>query len=301
MSGGGWGNKPADEDTDIKPQVFTDADAQGWLDEKKPEASTVCMAFYGWDGVCKTGVAIDCYAKDDQGVPLHPEKKIVVLDLDGSADPIRIAFHSLHPNISVVDPMTMGPSNEIDYVTSYNKILKMVTYLLKNEKELQLHAVILDGMDTLLKTCEYVMRFEDLKTDPDTQIKDSWQWSRRNRRHDTILYNIRRLKCAKFFTTHYKELKEWKSEPGQSTRKLTTRELIPDWGKATPGVMYQKVLLRRSLVEGVTTFEAVVEKAKGKLELEGKTYTIATVVNSVTSWKGLREFYRELGLIKDGV
>jgi len=298
----GWGNKPTDDDAETKPQQFTDKDVEGWLSEKKPEASIICMAFYGVDGVCKTGVAMDCYAKAKDGTPLEPEKKIIVLDLDGSADPIRMAFHSLHPGIIVVDPMVIGPNKEIDYVTSYNKLLSTVKYLVQHEKEMNLHAIILDGLDTLLKTCEYVMRFEDLKMDPDTQMKDSWQWARRNRRYNTVILNLRRMKCAKFFTTHFKELKEWKAEQqgGQSRRVLSTREMVPDWEKGTPGIMYQKVLLQKVVVEGVTNFEAVMEKSKGNLGLEGKRFTVATVREGFIEWYGLNELYRILGLIKNG-
>jgi hypothetical protein len=297
----GWGKEVTDEDKEAKPQVFTDADVKGWFDEKKPGASSICMAFYGFDGVCKTGVAMDCYAKNKNGTPVEPEKSIVIFDMDGSADPIRNAYHPLHPKMIVFDPIEIGPNNEIDYVTSYNKVLSAVKYLVQHEKEMNLHAVIFDGLDLLLKCCEYVMRFEDLKMDPDTQMKDSWQWARRNRRYLTPVLNLKRLKCAKFFTTHFKELKEWKAEQsgGQSRRVLSTREIIPDWEKSTPGIMYQKVLLERVEVEGVTTFEATVQKAKGKLELEGRKYTLAKVQGGRTEWTGLSALYKELGLIKE--
>ena len=276
-----------------EPQTYSDGQVKEWLEKNNSsDHSSICMVLYGHDGVCKTGVALDCYDKDEEGSPLEPDKKIVVFDLDGSAGPIADGYHYMHPNMIVRDPTVLMENGEIDYVSSYNKCLALMKYLLTHEKELNLHAVVFDGLDTLLKWCEYVMRYEDLKMDPDTQIKDSWQWSRRNRRYLTIVLNLKRLHCEKYFTTHFKEQKEWASE-GKS-KVLRTKSVTPDWEKSTPGIMFQKVLLERKDVQGEVLFEAKVEKSKGKLALEGASYTVATVKGEKETWNGLAELLHEL-------
>jgi hypothetical protein len=76
--------------------------------------------------------------------------------------------------------------------------------------------------------------------------------------------------------------------------------MVPDWEKGTPGIMYQKVLLQKVVVDGVTNFEAVMEKSKGNLGLEGKRFVVATVREGFIEWYGLKELYKTLGLMKNG-
>lgn len=287
---GSWGG--AKEETP-EPQVFSNTDVEGWLKKpaKRQVHSKLCAVLYGVDGVCKTGAAMDCYTEDD----MKAGKKIIVYDLDGSAGPIMDKYHDKwYDNIVIFDPIELTEKGEIDYVTTYNKILAMTKYLSEREDTLNLHAVVFDGLDTLLKICEYVMRYEDLKTDPDTQIKDSWQWQRRNRRYMTVVLLLKRLRCMKFFTTHLKEEKEW--EQSGTKRKLTVKGSHPDWEKSTPGVMFQKISLQRIEVQenNEVIFEATIEKAKGALHLEGKKYTVARVQSGATKWFGLHEMYEEM-------
>lgn len=276
-----WNKK----EEEFVPQTFTPEDVKAMLD-KKPvkQRSSLCAVLYGHDGVGKSGAAMDC--RNEQEV--KDGKQVIVIDLDGSAGPL-MKYFEYDENMKILDPIILTMKGDIDYVTSYNKVLAITKYLLENEDSLNLHAVILDGLDSLLKMCEYVMRFEDLKKDPDTQIKDSWQWARRNRRYLTVVLLLKRLRCDKFFTTHFKELKQWKGG------ELSTIGFRPIWEKSTPGVMFQKIRLERNDTEGgITLFEAKVEKAKGALHLEGRSFPLAEVTPGKTTWIGLKELYDEL-------
>ena len=235
---------------------------------------------------------MDCYSEAD----IKAGKQIIIFDLDGSAGPIKSAYHKDIENIVIFDPFILTPKGEIDYVSTYNKVLAAVRYLIEEEKNLNLHAVIFDGVDTLLKICEYVMRYEDLKLDPDTQIKDSWQWQRRNRRYHTVVMLLKKLRCIKFFTTHLKPKMSWQKKGASETRELVATSFEPDWEKSTPGIMFQKVLLSRHHIAetGEVLFEALIEKAKGALHLEGKTYTVARVFKGETEWMGLKQMLKEL-------
>jgi len=284
--GSSWGAMSGKED-EAPPQKFTDEDVKGWLDGgsvNRESGSTICMALYGDDGVGKSGVVLDCRNEE----ATEKGKRVIAIDLDGSCGPLKEKFWKNDDNIIVLDPTMLLPDGNIDYVTTYNKVLAIVRYITQEQDTLNLQAVIVDGLDTLLKTCEYVMRYEDLKVDPDVQIKDQWQWSRRNRRYYTVVQLIKRLKCDSFFTTHLKEVKDYRSG------KLATKGKVPGWHENTPGMMFQKVFLERTSSEGITTFTATIEKAKGALELEGKVYPVAEVSEGKTTWNGLKELFKDI-------
>jgi len=96
----------------------------------------------------------------------------------------------------------------------------------------------------------------------------------------------------RFFTTHFKELKQYIN--GQ----LVHLEWVPDWEKSTPGVMFQRVLLERKEVQGNVEFHATVKKAKGALQLEGVSFKVAEVTGqgkeAKATWYGLHKLYKEL-------
>jgi len=284
--GGSWGTLGAKTEQP-EPQVFSNKDVKSWLDgasTNKVTGSNICMVLYGEDGVGKSGAVLDCRTEE----AIAAGKKVIVIDLDASCQPLKAKFWTDDENVIVLDPTTLLPDGTIDYVTTYNKVLAIIRYVSDEQDSLNLQAVILDGLDTLLKICEYVMRYEDLRIDPDVQIKDQWQWTRRNRRYNTVVILLKHLRCDRFFTTHLKEIKEYRG--GQ----LSTKEKVPDWEKQTPGIMFQRVCLERTTSEGITTFTAKVEKAKGALELEGKEYLVAEVQHGKTTWKGLKELFKDI-------
>jgi len=287
---GGWqqtSKQLNEEASQEKVQTFSSAEIKKLVDGKTdPEVtSAICAVFYGHDGVAKSGVCIDCRNEAE----IKAEKKVIVIDLDGSAGPLKMKYFANDPNVRIIDPIELLPDGNIDYISTYNKVLAIVGYLRTNEKALNLAAVVLDGLNSLLKICEYVMRYENLKVDPDAQIKDRWQWAIRNRRYLVPVIIIKRLHCKRFFTTHLKELKQYAG--GQ----LLHMDWVPDWEKSTPGIMFQRILLERTEVAGNVEFHATVKKAKGALQLEGKSYTVARVMKDKVEWVGLKNsLYAEL-------
>lgn len=141
----------------------------------------------------------------------------------------------------------------------------------------------------VVHNCEFVMRHIDLKVDPNVQIKDSWQWSKRNRHYNTVVMLLKRMKCDKIYTTHLKAKMSWKKIGDKS--ELVVDSWSPDWEKMTPGMMFQKVLMERREIVGEDTveFTAKVEKAKGALELEGKEYMVAVKRSDEVVWNGIHD------------
>ena len=289
MAKSGWGKtsqhlKAETEDRE-KPKTYSSADAAAIIDGagKDIEESAICAVFYGHDGTGKSGVCLDCRTKEER----KEKKQVIVIDLDGSAGPLKMKYFANDDTIKVIDPIELLPDGNIDYVSTYNKILAVIRYIRENEAKLNLAAVVLDGLNSLLKVCEYVMRYENLKVDPDVQIKDRWQWAIRNRKYLVPVILIKRLHCRKFFTTHLKELKQYVG--GQ----LIHMDWVPDWEKSTPGIMFQRILMERKEVEGNVVFEATIKKAKGALHLEGKSFEIAKVVGDETKWFGPNQMLEE--------
>jgi len=285
-NGGSWGAMgEADADDPAPTSNFSDENVREWLAKgaKHTGHSGINMVLYGHDGTGKTGAAIDCRTKQQKA----DGKKLIVFDLDGSAGPVKSAYHKDDENIVVFDPFEVHKDGKIDYVTTFNKILVTTKYIVQNEEELNLAAVVFDGLDTFLKICEYVMRYQDLKIDANVQIKDSWQWSKRNRHYNTVVMLLKRMRCDKIYTTHLKAKMSWKRIGDKS--ELVVDSWDPDWEKQTPGLMFQKVLMeRRELVgEDTVEFLAKVEKSKGALELEGVEHLVAVKRGKEVEWHGI--------------
>jgi len=275
-----------------KPQPFTAADVEALINKKQDlPSSPVCVVLYGHDGVCKSGICLDSRTPEE----IKAGKKVVIIDLDGSAGPLKMKYYPNDDNVLIIDPFLLKDDGDIDYTSTYNKVLAITKYLRENEQKLNIATVAFDGIDTWLKSCEYVMRYETLKIDPDAQIHDRWQWAIRNRRYLIPIMSLRRMHCRKIFTTHYKELKQYVQG------NLVHLEWVPDWEKSTPGIMFQKIRLTRQTVNNDVIFEAEVEKAKGALHLEGSKYVVAKVVllkdkkdKTKFEWFGLMSLFQEL-------
>jgi len=289
---GGWGKtseklstEASEEEKQKVVKTFSPQDVAGIIKDAGEDivASNVCCVFYGHDGTTKSGVCMDCRTPEE----VKAGKQVIIIDLDGSASPLKVKYFKNDKNIKVIDPIEMLEDGNIDYISTYNKVLAIVRYIRENEANLNLAAVVLDGLNTLLKTCEYVMRYENLKVDPDVQIHDRWQWAIRNRRYLVPVILLKRLHCKRLFTTHLKELKQYVQ--GQ----LIHLDWVPDWEKSTPGIMFQRVLLERREIKDNVEFIATVKKAKGALHLEGKTYKVAEVTAGKTKWYGLSNLYTE--------
>lgn len=131
--------------------------------------------------------------------------------------------------------------------------------------------------------CEMVMKYEDLKINPDARVGQQWDWGRRNRRYYQLLELIKKLDCDRFFVTHLKDKKEWTGD----SIEVKGKEI--DWHDQTDGMLFQKIKMSRAEVEGTVEFEAKVEKSKGALHLEGSEYKVAKVSEDTTEWYGLND------------
>ena len=241
--------------------------------------------------VHNSGACIDCRSEDEL------DKKVFVIDLDGSATPIKEAFFADDDNVIVVDPFELDSEGEIDWVATYERTVEICKYLRRHEAELNLKAVVLDGLDTLLKDCEIRMRIHDLKMKKDSLQKiDTFDWQYRNAAYLLVVRLIKGMKCHRFYTTHMKELKGWVPAPGGG-KTLGVLGEKPNWESSTPNLMFQKLFLEKSENKKILTWTATVEKCKGHSELEGKKYTVMKVDRDKeeVEWFGIKEFLKDCG------
>lgn len=274
---------------DKKSPEEKDKETGDWIKtQQKTEVSPINLVVYGLDGTTKSGICMDIREANEM------DKKVFVIDIDGSATPIKEAYWGNDENVIVVDPIEITEGGDIDWISSYNRILDVCKWLRKHETELNLKGVVLDGLDTLLKICEYKMKVEDLKVNPQARVTDLWSWQFRNSAFLLVVKLIKGLKCDSLYTTHLKELKGWVTEAGKG-KTLAVTGHIPEWEKSTPGLMFQKLSAERVEKGKVVEWKVKVDKCKTNSMLEGKVYEVLRVDHAKDEviWKGIKTFLKE--------
>ena len=141
----------------------------------------------------------------------------------------------------------------------------------------------------IVHNCEMVMRYEDMKINPEAQIKNQWQWGNRNARMNGITLLLKKLPCETYYTTHHKFEKTFELNPATGKQELVVTGHHPDWVNSFPQELFQKIEFKRihnevkgyeDMEDGVVQFTATIDKAKGELRLENATVVIAEVKNA---------------------
>lgn len=280
--------KSSDEDEEKKP-MFTKEQVKGWIEKgKKREASNICAGVYGDPGTGKTGVAMDTRTDED----IEEGKKIYIIDVDGGCGSIKGKYFPNDEDIIIFDPLedSFDDEGSRDAPLIYNKINAFTKYIYNNQDELNMHSVILDGVDKFQDICGDKMQIEDLNKDPNARVKNSWNWQIRNRYYKDVMEKIKKMDCHRFFITHMKDKK--KAIDGEL--QVIDEEI--NWHHSTDGMLHQMVYMYREEEDGKECFKARIEKSKGALNLEGKEYVVAEVDHASDKepeWYGLKEFWDE--------
>jgi len=267
---------PKTEKEEVKKDLtFSDEEIQNWLNEKDTLASSKCVALIGKDGTGKSGLALDCRTPEE----VTDGKKVIVLDLDGGCLPIKVKYHNNDPNIIIKDPTeykTDITGTEIDYERTMEKMRATLVYLnLNREKFKDTKAIVLDGVDKLLKIAEYQMRLEEhLDVNAGVQYR---YWVKRNTDYYKIMDMVKKLPWDRYYVTH--------------TKETETGTTIPNWQTKSADMMFQIIECSKKETEGKVELIAHVKKYKGMTELEGSRYTFCEVdkTNKKANWKGIKE------------
>lgn len=272
-------NKPKVSKRQASDVTYNDEQIKKWLfGRSEKSSSNVCAGIYGYDGTAKSGIALDCRTDEEKSKHM----KLIVFDLDGGCGPLRAIYHDNDPDIIIVNPMVRDEQKNVDYEETLIKLRSALDYIERNLDDLNVKAIIFDGLDKFLKVCEYCMR-EDINKD----VTDGFNriyWKLRNQKYGDVLEQIKSLDVARFFITHLK--KDEKSDT-----------VVPDWEKKTGDMLFQRVrCFRETKVENgdkVIYLKAEIEKSKTNLALEGKIYTISETRHSTdgkvtAKWHGMR-------------
>ena len=126
----------------------------------------------------------------------------MIIDLDGGNLPIWKTYHKDNTNLIVFDPFEYT-ADKSDIVPNYQKMIakiKAVLMYVKNHHE-DYSCVVLDGLSTLLKFCEYLMRL-DKQIAPDGGVNLRY-WLQRNKRFAEVIDYMKSIpNVDKFFIGH---------------------------------------------------------------------------------------------------
>jgi len=260
-------------------------------EQQQAPVSPINLAIYGHDGTTKSGTCMDVRTEQD----IKEEKNVFVIDVDGSAGPLWEHYWNRDPHIIIYDPNEINEeTGEIDWIKTYQNMHDVARYLRLEEKNLNLRAVVIDGLDTFFKVCEHKMRIADLKIGATARI-DMFSWGIRNNDFLTVVKLIKGLRCDKLYTTHLKPEKEWVVGPDGS-KTLATTDWHPYWESTMPNLLFQKLKAERIEEEKgkIVKFVATVEKSKTNSAWEGKKITLLTINHTGSEprveWRGMLDF-----------
>lgn len=253
--------------------------------QKTKRQNFTVAGIFGHDGSGKSGIALDLRTQND----IDTDRKLFIMDFDKGVLPLINEYYSIDgvddPNIILLDPTIRISEGENRGGVDWHSTIKMTMSMLFYIDELdfgEAAGCVLDGMDTWLKNCEYHMRENELEQKKIGDKVSHKNWYIRDKPYNQALMLAKSLPCPSVFITHMKDVMNGSYEDGS----LIIVDEVPEWGKLTPGQMFQKILCTKVEKNGVTNFYAEIQKAKGRLSLEGKKYKIATVKKDKYEWIG---------------
>lgn len=287
-----WGNTQQQ----VKPtQEEKDKQTMDWVFGKTDTSSmsSVFCGVYGFPGIGKSGFCMDCRSPEE----VKEGKKVVILDLDGGCFNTYLVYHNADPNILVKNPIVRN-GKFVDYRATYDRIIDAVAMIENNSKEMNVKAIIIDGIDYFLKICEQLMRM-DLKKEPTDAIMPMF-WGLRNKYYNVLIEQLNHLNVDRYLITH-------KKNDGDRNDKgmLINSRWEPDWVNATTGKVEQLLDINSETknINGDIVIDnyAIVKKFRDDVGELGKRYPISKIVqkkdgNTTVHWYGLRIFNNKLNI-----
>lgn len=230
--------------------------------------SKICCLLYGEDGTAKSGIV--------QSYPLPKDKKMMIIDLDGGNIPLLMSYNQdKKEQIIVYDPTevitTDEGKTEIDYQTTINNVLGAIEYVRRNYEKDKIEVLVIDGMSTLLKRAEYMMRVEKHLM-PDQGVSMRY-WVNRNKVFEEIVELSKSIPINKFYIAH----EDFIMKADMASIKSKTNQ-----------AMFQKILCERIVTPEKVEYKATIDKSKYDVELEGQKFVVLTINkgNKEFKWEG---------------
>ena len=260
---------------------------------------------YGHDGTGKTGIALLRRTQDD----IDTERPLYLFDFDQGAAPLLeeyypdlstgeityndFGFVNTDPGIVVIDPVVRFKSGEnrgaMNPVATIQQTMSMLFYI-QEEGPGESAGCILDGMNSWQKVCEKYMREVELKISVVGKTNQS-NWHIRDDKYNQALLLAKGLPCPVSYITHLKDKKQYVNI-GDGKKELQVYDTVPDWGSLTPSQMFQRLECSKvdNTKDKTTEMWVIIQKAKGKLYLEGSKHLVASIPYNATpdeaTWHG---------------
>jgi len=248
-----------EEDSEV---IFSDEDIGKLLEQtlkiqQESKSNSFNCLIVGADGSGKSGVVMDYISR----LP----KKTVIIDLDGGNMPLYESYYKGKESankIIIVQPMEIKPTAtdiEIDYSRTLAKIKAIVKYVKTNYTEFG--AIVLDGLSTLLKNAEYIMRIEkNIAPDGGVQLR---YWINRAKTFTEIIEMMKSIPVIdKFYIAH----EDFILKENDSSVKQKMNQTV-----------HQRIICKKNINLDKVEFVAIIDKSKYNIKIEGKEYIFATV------------------------
>lgn len=265
-----------DEDKTLKEdnretieKAFDEKEIEEFLFNDDGYKSKVCALLYGKDGTGKSGIVLDA-AKQ-----LKDDEKMVIIDLDGGCEPIALTHHSdeyKNRKIIIKNPIVATVTDkdvEIDYQQTMNNIKKVLYYLKNNIEKHKVRIIVLDGLSTLLKYCEYQTRSDKhIAADGGMQLR---YWINRMRFFLTIMEVAKSLPCDRYFIAH----EDFIINTGEEKSSVVIK---------TNQMMFQKIKCTTETAMDGKVFKAIIDKNKANTASEGQEFKFLSVKDKKYKW-----------------
>jgi len=259
--------KPTEENNNEEPRINAKKLIEEAKIKQKESAPTFVCFIIGKDGTGKTGIAMDYVAK--------LSKKTIIIDLDAGNYPVYYKYHKDNEKITIVPVLEVDRDGNIDYRERIAKIKALIKEVKDNAGDYS--AIILDGVSTLLKDCEYIMRV-DKNLAPDGGVSMRY-WIQRNKLFTEILDFMKSIPGVhKFYVGH----EDFIMKEEAAAVKAKTNQMI-----------HQRIVCEKIEKDGITTFKAKVDKSKFNLAMEGKEVEFAKVEADKSEWN-IEEIFKGL-------
>lgn len=299
-----------DSQADKPPMRDMKAHYEELFAQKRSRTQTVRMALVGKENTAKTGTAVSL-ARQHIGA----EKQIIIFDVDNSAVQTIAANYPDDNNILVIplydelDDTIFNEDNSTNYTALVDKMGHFINIVAQKCRDGEVGAVIMDGMSSFLKWCEFAMtdvlmnRSKNPVNVEDGDKFNQAEWRIRNKLFRDIANRAHQLPVdAVFFTFHLKNKMQF-ADVGNGQKGLMKIGEEPEWEKGTMRLFSQQLWMTRytkkgDLAAGVKAdknldasaweIRASIEEMKGfNQEHLGSTHTVLSVKGGEVTWTGL--------------
>lgn len=266
-------------------------------DKLKPRTGlNLICGIFGEEDTGKSGVLISYLVKKAE----ITKKDAFIIDIDGSSKEVLNEFYPDCRNVYAFCPLKyMEDMSHPDYENTIRHIRAMIRYVMNNNDKF--FAIAIDGLSTLSKYAEYIMRIEKCLTPDGTA--DARYWTNREKHVLETIQFARSIEGVdRYIIGHSewlipKELEEidmnaYKREvmekyPTDKASQLTALLRVPQMKRKLHQTIHQRIITKkRTLSDGTIRYTATIDKSKYNPAMITKEFELLTIKKGKKDWKG---------------